>query len=235
MKEMRIAAWLGVGAVGAVAALACSSNHGGGNPNGAAASCFDQMSGGAGNDPCSACLDDHCSAQQNAVVTQCAPLFDCVCPTGTYEDGLLSQCIQTTDAPNCPGAFDDLNACSSPSCDSECAAVGLFEGGLLGDGGDGAPVGDGALTTVSCLFDSEGQCTQQQVPASGVYAAQADCVQNQHGVSGSGCPTEGLAGCCTDPGSDVETCFYGGDGTPDAASDEAACTSVGGGVWHASP
>lgn len=234
---MRIAAWLGVGMLGAVTALACSSSHAGGGGNesaaAAAAACYDQMSGGVGSQACGACLAQQCGAQQSALLSQCASDIQCLCPDGVYLDGLESECFLSADGQSCFNALvDELSVCTA--CEDACPVANLPDGGLPHDGGHDAPAGDAALTTVSCLFYSDDDCTQAQVPASEAQTAETDCVQNQHGVAGTGCPTQGLDGCCTDPSSKIETCFYGGDAAPDAASDEASCTSSGG-AWQTSP
>jgi hypothetical protein len=91
--------------------------------------------------------------------------------------------------------------------------------------------GSSGAVTFSCYETGE-LCTQILVQPSGVAAEQQTCAGPlEDGVSGTGCPTAGLLGCCQSPATDPsheEQCYY------DAASLTIAmqlCASMTGHTW----
>lgn len=90
------------------------------------------------------------------------------------------------------------------------AAAG--EGGRAGSNGSAGGSGGGAVgaVTFSCNVPNE-FCTQLLVQSSGVSAEQQQCTSLQSGTSGTGCPTDGLLGCCQPKAGDAsheEQCYY---------------------------
>ncbi len=126
------------------------------------------------------------------------------------------------------------NGCGSSSTGGDgggSGSGGSAAGGTGGGGTGGSGGGSSGAVTFSCYETGE-LCTQILVQPSGVAAEQQTCAGPlEDGVSGTGCPTAGLLGCCQSPATDPsheEQCTY------DASSLTIAmqlCANMTGHIW----
>lgn len=92
-------------------------------------------------------------------------------------------------------------------------------GGTAGADGAAGTTGGSGTATFWCTVAASDLCTQLLIPSTGptLGQEQQQCTTLENGVSGTGCATSGLVGCCHSPASNPskeEQCYY----SPSAAT-----------------
>jgi hypothetical protein len=97
------------------AALACSSNSGGG----ASANCLVSYAGQG----CLTCAQSNCNSQLGAASNSCGAFISCVCPSGTYVANNLQMC-ESKATSQCQSDGQSLSSCISQKCNTACSGDG---------------------------------------------------------------------------------------------------------------
>jgi hypothetical protein len=214
----------------ALAAAACSSSSSGGGGSSGAAACFSQ-----GNTACASCVESKCGGQLSAVESGCSDFIGCVCPGGSFNSSLASQCLSKEQEASCMSAVSPLQSCETSNCASACT------GSSSGGSGGGSGSGSGGTTAdgVSCLipmdqFSGGPICYLLQTDATQTTAqlmTQCTTAGTSGGLGGSvvsACPTANLVGCCQSVKVVPSvSCFY--------ASTQSVLQSQCSGPWMTSP
>src|SRR5580704_13198404 len=122
--------WMVVALAVAAAAFACSSNNGGGVDG---SSCISNSLSSTGNSACSPCLEASCSSLLGGFESACSDYLTCICPGGTLNQGLESQCSSKATEGTCNSSAQTLLSCIEANCQSQCTTVSSS-----GSGGGGA-------------------------------------------------------------------------------------------------
>ena len=162
--------------------------------------------------------------------TGCGDFLSCLCPGGTYRESNAQTCTTQAEEASCSSATRALSTCSTLMCNNECSLDGGGGGTGTGSGtssgtgagtgsgtgpGSGSGTGTGSGTggsdaggvKVSCVTTQGLECTQEIVSPGAVSSFDTQCMTASQGMPGTGCPTAGLTGCCTDPDQTKE-CTY---------------------------